>query len=319
MAQIKYIIISPVRDEEKYLPNTIESIVNQTIKPSEYILVNDGSRDRTEEIINEASHSYPWIRCVNRSDRGQRKVGQGVIEAFYDGYKNIQEKEYDYICKMDGDLTLGPLYFETLFDKFEKDPRLGSASGKLFLKLSDNRLVEERITDESVLGGMLCLRKKCFENIGGFTREVMWDGISFHRARMAGWRTRSFKDNELMIYDHRLMGSSEKSIIHGRIRWGWGQYFMGTHPLYILAVGLYRMLERPFVIGGILILAGYLKGWINKAPRYDFPGFRESLHGWQLERLKIGHRLENIPSATDGYEKKVYEYQNMDEWTESNQ
>jgi hypothetical protein len=90
------------------------------------------------------------------------------------------------------------------------------------------------------------------------------------------------------------MGSSYKSVYHGRIRWGWGQYFMGTHPLYILAIGIYRMRERPFVVGGILIVLGYLKGWVTRLTRYDYPGFRKSLHAWQFERLKLGKRLESI-------------------------
>jgi hypothetical protein len=139
------------------------------------------------------------------------------------------------------------------------------------------------------------LKKPCFDAIGGFVRQVMWDGITFHRCRMAGFRTRSFRDENLMIFDHRIMGSSQKSIFHGRTRWGWGQYFMGTHPLYILAIGAYRVFERPFVIGGILILWGYIKGWITKTPQYDFPGFKPSLHAWQMERLKLGKRLEVIP------------------------
>jgi biofilm PGA synthesis N-glycosyltransferase PgaC len=298
MKNNRYIIISPVRNEEAYLPNTVQAIIEQTIRPMAYILVDDGSTDRTSEIIKQASQDNPWIHYVGRPDRGERKVGPGVIEAFYDGYEEIKDKEFDYICKMDGDLTIGPGYFETLFNKFDKDPHLGSASGKLFLDLGKGNLIEERITDESVLGGLLCLRRKCFEDIGGFIREVMWDGIAFHRSRMAGWRTWSFRDPELMIYDHRLMGSSSKSIYHGRIRWGWGQYFMGTHPLYILVVGLYRMVERPFILGGILIVMGYLKGWIIGSKRYDHPGFRKSLHAWQLERLKLGKRLENIPKTT---------------------
>lgn len=299
MTMNKYIIISPVRNEEKYLPNTIKSIVEQTIHPIAYILVDDGSTDKTAEIIKQASSEHPWIHYVGRVDRGERKVGPGVIEAFYDGYDKIKDKKFDYICKMDGDLTIGPNYFETLLNKFDKDHCLGSASGKLFLDLGNGELAEERIIDESVLGGMLCLKKKCFQDIDGFVREVMWDGIAFHRARIAGWKTRSFRDPELMIYDHRLMGSSNKSIYHGRIRWGWGQYFMGTHPLYILAVGLYRMRERPFIIGGILIVLGYLKGFITRTRQYDYPGFRKSLHAWQLERLKLGKRLETIKSVTE--------------------
>jgi poly-beta-1,6-N-acetyl-D-glucosamine synthase len=290
--QRQYIIISPVRDEEKYLPATIQSIAGQTIRPVKYILVDDGSTDQTAAIIKAAMQQYPWIEYVKRENRGERAVGPGVIEAFYDGFKTAERVEFDFICKMDGDLTLGALYFETLIECFEKDPHLGAASGKLFLIEKDGHLTEERIADESVLGGVLCLRRQCFEEIGGFVRQVMWDGIAFHRCRIAGWRTQSFRIPELNIFDHRQMGSSQKSIYHGRIRWGWGQYFMGTHPLYMLAIGCYRLREKPFIIGGVLILLGYLKGWITRAHRYDYPGFRRSLHAWQFERLKIGKRIE---------------------------
>jgi len=294
----RYIIISPVRDEEAYLPATIACIAAQTTQPTEYILVDDGSTDQTADIIRKAAEAHPFIRYVKRENRGERQVGPGVVEAFYDGYASIGTSSYDFICKMDGDLTIGPTYFETLFELFRQDPYLGAASGKLFLDVGDGRMVEERITDESVLGGTLCLSRDCYEAIGGFTRQVMWDGITFHRCRMEGYRTRSYRLAELDITDHRLMGSSHKSIYHGRLRWGWGQYFMGTHPLYILVVGLYRMLERPYVLGGILIVAGYIKGWITRTRQYAHPGFKRSLHAWQLERLKLGRRLEVLPEPT---------------------
>jgi glycosyltransferase involved in cell wall biosynthesis len=284
-----------VRDEEKYLPRTLESMINQTVQAAEYILIDDGSTDRTPEIIREAAKNHPWIKYARRPDRGERKVGPGVVEAFYDGMAAITAADYDYIGKMDGDLSFGPRYFETLFEKFENDPLLGAASGKLFLVLDDGRLSPERHADEMVVGGMQFYRRKCFEDMGGFVRQVMWDGIAYHRCRMAGWRTASLPDKDLMIHDHRLMGSSYKSVYHGRIRWGWGQYFMGTHPLYILAVALYRMRERPFVAGGLLILLGYLKGFFTRTERYGYPGFRRSLHAWQFERLGLSTRLEKLP------------------------
>ncbi len=244
--------------------------------------------------LKSAAQKYPWIKYVGRDNRGERQVGPGVVDAFYDGYDAIEESQYDFLCKMDGDLTLEPEYFETILNKFAEDALLGSASGKLFLDLGDGKLVEEKIADESVLGGVLCYRKQCFDDIGGFVHQVMWDGIAFHRCRMAGWRTKSFRDKELIIYDHRIMGSSQKSIYHGRLRWGWGQYFMGTHPLYILVVGVYRLFERPYIIGGVLIVFGYIKAWLNKTPQYDYCGFKKSLHAWQMERLHLGQRLESL-------------------------
>ena len=308
----RYIIISPVRDEEAYLTATIASITAQTRCPEEYILVDDGSTDRTAAIILEAAQKYPFIRYVKRENRGERKVGPGVVEAFYEGYAAVTTASYDFICKMDGDLTLGPTYFETLFEQFDQDPYLGAASGKLFLDMGDGQRVEERITDESVLGGVLCLSRSCFDAIGGFTRQVMWDGITFHRCRMAGYRTRSFRDERLVITDHRIMGSSHKSIFHGRLRWGWGQYFMGTHPLYILVVGLYRMIERPYISGGILIVSGYIKGWVTHTPQYNHPGFRASLHAWQLERLKLGRRKEVIPEPDNSEPQALQEISDAD-------
>lgn len=291
---MKYIIISPVRDEEQYLQATLECIIAQTIQPYLYILVDDGSTDNTALIIKKATEQHPWIRYVKRPDRGLRKVGGGVVEAFYDGFRTIEHEPYDFVCKMDGDLTVGTNYFKHLFCKFEQDPKLGSASGKLYLDIGDGKLPEERIADDSVLGGVLCYRRACFDSIGGLVKQVMWDGIAFHRCRMEGWRTRSFRDPELAILDHRLMGSSEGNIMQGRIRWGWGQYFMGTHPLYLLFICMYRMIERPFIIGGILIFVGYMKGFLTRTPRYEHPRFRESLHAWQLARLKLGKRLEHI-------------------------
>ena len=295
--QTRYVLISPVRNEEKYIKKSIDSVINQTVRPVEYLIVDDGSTDLTAEIVKKAAQQYPWIHYIRRKDRGERRVGPGVIEAFYDGFKALHTKDYEFIGKIDGDLSFGPRYFQTLFSKFEEDPYLGAASGKLYLVLEDERLVVERLSDEMVLGGMQFYRRKCFKDIGGFVSQVMWDGIALHRCRMEGWRTRSFRGSELIIRDHRLMGSSHKSIYHGRLRWGWGQYFMGTHPLYILAIGVYRLFERPFIVGGLLIILGYLKGGITRTMRYDWPGFRQSLHAWQLERIKIGKRLEHIPKS----------------------
>ena len=95
-------------------------------------------------------------------------------------------------------------------------------------------------------------------------------------------------DEGLRILHHRLMGSSHKSVYHGRLRWGRGQWFMGTHPLYIFASGIFRMRERPFVIGGLLIVAGFFEAMLRRQRRYEDLEFRKHLHSWQLKRLGLG-------------------------------
>ena len=282
-----YVLIMPTRDEECYLQQTLDCIAQQTVQPRELVIVDDGSKDRTGTIADEAAKKHPWIHVLHRVDRGERKVGPGVIEAFYAGYEALQSGDYAYICKIDADVTFAGDYFEQIMERMERQPRLGGASGKVFNPVNGG-YAEEFIIDEMVAGQVHFWRRECWEQIGGFVREVMWDGIDFHRARMFGWTTRSFRENGLNVIHHRLMGSSHKSILHGRRRWGRGQWFMGTHPLYIIASGIFRMRERPYVVGGLSIILGYFLAAVRGVPRYDDLEFRRHLRAWQLKRLGLG-------------------------------
>ena len=283
----KILIISPVKDEAEYLQHTIDSMVSQTVRPTTWIIVNDGSSDDTGPIADRAAAAHPWIRVLHRPAGTQRRVGPGVIEAFYAGLDQVNIKDYDYVCKLDGDLEFGANYFADLMDRFQADPRLGTISGKTHIPVN-GAFVLERTGDEFSHGVAKLYRRECFEEIGGFVRQVMWDGIDCHRCRMLGWKAESSPDPALAIKHLRQMGSSHKSVFHGRRRWGFGQYFMGTHPLYMLGISGYRMAERPWVLGGLNILFGYLGAWMKRAPRYDDPQFRKHLHRWQLNKLKLG-------------------------------
>jgi len=295
----RYVLIMPTRDEEKYLQQTLDCIIRQTVLPVELVIVNDGSKDRTGDIAEAAAHQHPWIHVVHRGDRGDRKVGGGVVDTFYAGYDALRTADYEYICKIDADLSLPGGYFEHLMRYFEADHHLGGASGKTWNPAGGDTLKEERMMDEMVAGLVNFWRRQCWEEAGGFVREVMWDGIVFHRARMAGWKTRSLPDEELKIIHHRLMGSSHRSIYHGRMRWGRGQWFMGTHPLYIVASGLFRMRERPYIIGGLCIILGYIRAALAGVARYDDPIFRKHLHAWQLKRLGLGFIAPKLPETCD--------------------
>lgn len=293
-----YVLIMPCRDEEEYLAQTMECIVAQSILPKACIIVDDGSKDRTLQIANEYAVRYPWVRVVHRHDRGERKVGGGVVDAFYSGYELVKSEEFEFICKTDSDMTFSSQYFEKLFTYFDANPRLGGASGKVFNPVGDG-LVEEYIVDDMVSGQLNFWRRRCWEEIGGYVREVMWDGIVFHRCRMLGWQTRSFRDEDLDIVHHRLMGSSHRSIFHGRLRWGRGQWFMGTHPLYVVASGIFRMRERPYFLGGMCIILGYFASMLSGVPRYGDAEFRRHLRHWQLHRLKLGFLAPKVPPQPD--------------------
>jgi glycosyltransferase involved in cell wall biosynthesis len=220
----RIVIVSPIRDEEATLERTIRCLTSQTLPPVLWVAVDDGSTDRTPEILARAAASHPWIRVVRRQDRGYRELGGGVIDAFYAGLDAV-DVDYDFLAKMDVDLEFGPHYLERIVDLFRSDPRLAAASGKVFRSEGD-RLVEEFMIDEMVAGQFKLYRREAFERIGGFVGEVMWDGIDFHQA----------------------------SILHGRLRWGRGQWFMGSSLPYVIASGVFRMREKPYVVGGLLII-----------------------------------------------------------------
>ena len=288
----QYVLISPCRDEVDYIQTTIDSIVNQSLLPAKWVIVDDGSTDGTQDIIAAAAATHDFIEVVVRSDRGQRSVGPGVIEAFYTGYDTINPSDYDYLCKLDVDLDIPSTYFETLIERMEENPRIGTCSGKPYFPGKADELISERCGDENSVGMIKLYRTECFQEIGGFVREVMWDGIDGHRCRMLGWIACSWDEPELRFIHLRPMGSSQKSIFTGRTRHGYGQYFMGTGLPYMVASAVYRMLVPPYGLGGVMMLYGYLKSMVSGRSRYgdadNDVAFRQFLRDYQWQCLTQG-------------------------------
>lgn len=285
----RYLLISPCRDEAAYLQVTIDTVAAQTVPPTKWLIVDDGSTDSTPKILAAAAARYPFIEVVRREDRGHRSVGPGVIDAFYFGLSKVDIDQYDYVCKFDCDLEMPPRYFERTMERFEEDAWLGTLSGKLFLRFGAKE-VEERTGDENSVGPVKFYRVACFTDIGGFVREVCWDGIDGHMCRMKGWIARSVNDPEMRIVHLRQVGSSHVSLWHGRMRWGRGKHFMGSTLYYTTAVALYRMLERPYVLGGLGILYGYLKARVARQPRMTDEEYLREVRRFEREALLSGKR-----------------------------
>jgi poly-beta-1,6-N-acetyl-D-glucosamine synthase len=285
----RYVVISPCRNEAKYMRRTLDSVIAQTIIPSEWVIVDDGSTDETPEILKEYAGHHAWITIVTRTDRGSRSVGPGVIEAFYVGYKAVDLSPYTYLCKLDLDLVLPPKYFELLIQRMNANPLLATVSGKAYLERG-GQLVNEGHGDENSIGASKFYRLDRFQEMGGFVAQVMWDGIDGHLCRMQGWQAESVDDPDLRFIHLRPMGSSHKSILTGRIRHGRGQYFMGSGFLWMLATAVYRIPERPFLIGGLFILWGWVKSSFSREPRFEKEGFRTFLRDYQRKALVIGKK-----------------------------
>jgi biofilm PGA synthesis N-glycosyltransferase PgaC len=286
----RYVLISPCRDEARFLPVTIASVASQTVLPTRWVIVDDGSSDATPSILSEAARRYPYIELVRREDRGERSVGPGVIDAFYAGLERIDLDECDFLSKLDTDLEIPRRYFEAVLARFEAEPRLGTFSGKLYLRADDGRLRPEPTGDDNAVGPAKFYRVDCFREIGGFVREVCWDGIDGHMCRMEGWIARSEDGPDLQLIHLRQMGSSHEGIWTGRKRWGMGKWFMGSAWYYMLAVAMYRMGERPYLIGGLGILMGYLEAALKGVKRFESREFRRHLRRYEARVLLYGRR-----------------------------
>jgi biofilm PGA synthesis N-glycosyltransferase PgaC len=279
--QTRYVVVTPVRDEEEFLPKTLESILHQTVLPQEWVIVNDGSKDRTGAIIEEYANRYSWIRGVHRIDRGFRKWGAGIIEAFYDGFHALRTRDWEFMCKLDGDLSFEPGYFEASFAKFASNSRLGIGGGVLY-HVQDGQKIPERHPVFHVRGGTKIYRRECWDALGGLWVGPGSDTIDEVKANMLGWSTMSFTDLELN--HHRWTGAT-----YGRwggvVKNGKTDYVSGYHPLFLLAKAAARLPQRPYVIGSVALVYGYLKAQWERLPQVDDPALIRYLRREQLAKL----------------------------------
>ena len=285
----RYVLISPCRNESAFMRQTLDSVIGQSVRPAQWLIVDDGSTDETPQILADYAAWHAWISIITRTDRGHRAVGPGVVDAFNSGYRAIDPKDFDFVCKLDLDLLLPPRYFEILMSRMNADPRIATCSGKAYIYMGD-RLISERHGDDTSLGMTKFFRIDCFEEIGGFVREVMWDGIDCHLCRMHGWIACSWDEPELRFVHLRPMGSSQQSVYVGRMRHGYGQYFMGTGFIFLAASALSRLNQRPYLFGSLAIMWGWIKSAAERKPRYNNLEFRRFLHRYQARVLLVGKR-----------------------------
>jgi poly-beta-1,6-N-acetyl-D-glucosamine synthase len=277
----KYVVITPVRDEEEFLPATIESMMSQTILPTEWIIVDDGSSDNTGKIIDDHASRHNWIRAVHRANRGFRKSGGGVVEAFNDGYHALASDDWEFIAKFDGDLTFEPDYFEKCFAEFERDPKLGVGGG-VICYITDGVEVVEQAPAFHVRGATKIYRKPCWSAIGGFWLAPGWDTLDEVKANRLGWSSRSFQN--LRLIHHRGTGSAD-GLWPTLVKYGRANYICGYHPVFMLSKCARRLLQRPFVIGAVGLMYGFISGYIKNIPQVDDQATITYLRKQQVNRL----------------------------------
>ena len=285
MNPTRYVIITPVRNEAALLQKTIDSMVAQTILPIEWIIVNDGSTDKTGEIIDAAAKKNAWITAIHRKDRGFRKAGGGVMETFYDGYGRLKTQDWDFLVKLDGDLSFEPDYFEKCFAHFSANPKLGIGGGLVCNETSGQRVPDFKDDPKFyVRGPTKIYSHACWEGIDGLIKAAGWDTLDVLKANMLGWKTCTFK--EVTIIHHRHTGGADGTW-RNWFKNGRANYIVGYHPLFMFGKCVKRVFRKPYGVTSLALWCGFISGyWSKVRVRVTDPAFIHYLRGEQMRALR---------------------------------
>lgn len=288
MPKPKYALITPARNEEQFIEQTIVSVASQTLLPERWLIVSDGSTDRTDEIVTKYLTQYPWLKLLRMPEHRDRQFA-AKVNCFNAGYKQLEGVEFEVVGNLDADITFEPDYFDFLMEKFSSDPQLGVA-GTPFVE--GNTSYDYRYTNiEHVSGACQMFRKVCFDDIGGY-QPIKGGGIDWvavTTARMKNWKTRTF--TEKACYHHRPMGTGNSKTLEAFLKRGKKDYYLGGHPLWQLFRTLYQMTRPPYVLGGICLGFGFFWAFLTRVERMVSPELMQFHRQEQMQRLKEKLRL----------------------------
>ena len=285
---IKHVVITPIRDEESFLPSLFQSMIHQTVRPSNWVLVDDFSTDASVELIESEMEIHEWITLVRNHDSGPRRRGSRIASIFNLGIEHCGE-DWEYVSKIDGDMILPNDYFENIFGEFEADRKLGIASGNCLIS-GTNKI--EAVENDHTRGGLKTYRKECFSDIGGIFEVDGWDGLDNSIAQKKGWRTANFVE---IIAQHKRKTGEHEGLLFGFLNAGKKSHIMGYRWSYLVAKSLLSMKRWPFILGGALILIGFIMAKICRVPQFQDKEVIRFIRLRQKERMMkslIGGRIQ---------------------------
>jgi poly-beta-1,6-N-acetyl-D-glucosamine synthase len=277
----RYVVITPARNEGSEIEQTVHSVLQQTVRPAAWVIVDDGSTDDTGAILDRFARQIPWLKVVHRKDRGFRHPGGGVVEAVLDGYRALEVTDWDFLVKLDADLVLEPNYFERCLAEFSADPKLGVGGGLVYNLANGKREIESNPAFH-VRGATKIYRRDCWEGLGGLLPAPGWDTLDEVKANMLGWHTRSFP--KISVLQRRATGSNDGAW-KDYVKNGRANYITGYHPLFMLLKCMKRVPQKPCLVAALGLAYGYLYGYWNQIRTVQDPQLIRYVRSQQLRRL----------------------------------
>ncbi len=265
VAHLAYVLVTPARNEAAFIEKTIQSMVEQTVLPLRWVIVDDGSTDETAAVVRRYLAGNPWIELVQRPVRLDRSFA-GKVQAFNAGYERLKDLDFEVIGNLDADISFDRDHFEFLLSKFAGDPILGVA-GTVFREAGYNSETDSFEGRKHVSGQCQLFRKKCWDDIGGYIphRAGGIDWMAVTTARMKGWKTESFR--EKWFQHHRHLGTAERSLFASSFAYGEKDYYLGGHPLWEVFRVAYRATKQPYIVDGLALGLGYCWAFLRQTTR----------------------------------------------------
>jgi glycosyltransferase involved in cell wall biosynthesis len=262
---LPYVLITPARNEETFIENTIQSVIRQTVLPVKWVIINDGSTDATSAIVRRYLVDNPWMQLIDLPVRRERNFAAKVY-AFDTGQHAVKNLTYGIIGNLDADVSLDKDQFQFLQNEFRKDPRLGVA-GTIFKEDGYSSETDSFEGENHVSGQCQLFRRECFEEIGGYRPNKAGgiDWMAVTTARMMGWKTRSFREKS--FFHHRTLGTAARGRFASSFSYGEKDYYLGGHPVWELFRVAYRMSKRPYLLDGIALGSGYVWAFVRRVKR----------------------------------------------------
>ena len=213
---MKFLIIIPAHNEEKNISQCLESLKKQSFQDFFCMIVNDGSTDRTLEIITEFRIQDVRFKIQNL-ETSEHQPGAKVVRTFNKGLESEDWKNFDVICKYDADIVFPQNYLEKINKVFETNQKAGIVSGLVYIKnykqnpeIKNLRNPNENWTDFSnknhdwiyenlssknhVRGPIKAYKKECFEDMNGLRAVLGWDNLDILLAKKNNWEVVTIKE-----------------------------------------------------------------------------------------------------------------------------
>lgn len=280
---MSYVLITSARNEEQNIERTLQCVIAQTLRPLRWVILDDGSIDRTPEIIGNYAAQHPWIVFIRRPQRADRSFA-GKAHAVNAGLEKVKDLAFEVMGNLDADVSFAPDYMAFVVSKFATDSKLGVA-GTPFTEDGYDSTRDSFEGENYIAGPCQLFRYRCFQEIGGYVanRAGGVDWIAVMTARMKGWTVRAYPEKR--FHHHRTMGTAERGVLSALFSYGEKDYYLGGSPLWQVFRVTYRMAKKPYIGGGLALLFGYTWAALRRMDRPVSPELMRFHRKDQMRKL----------------------------------